>query len=56
MKEGKRVEGRQVIQWAKEKSNISRFMVPTEVEVAGGVAEDEYGEVEEECAQGVGEG
>jgi acyl-CoA synthetase (AMP-forming)/AMP-acid ligase II len=33
MKEGKQVQGQDVIDWAKNKSNISRFMVPREVEV-----------------------
>jgi acyl-CoA synthetase (AMP-forming)/AMP-acid ligase II len=33
MKEGKQVDGQQVIDWAKNKSNISRFMVPREIEV-----------------------
>jgi len=34
LKEGKRrVTGEEVIQWAKEKSDISRFMVPKEIEV-----------------------
>ena len=35
MKEGKagQVKGEAVIDWAKNKSNISRFMVPREVEV-----------------------
>jgi acyl-CoA synthetase (AMP-forming)/AMP-acid ligase II len=33
MKQGKKVDGKDVIDWAKNKSNISRFMVPREVEV-----------------------
>lgn len=33
VKEGKDLQGQDVIQWAKDNSNISRFMVPAEVEV-----------------------
>lgn len=33
VKEGKALEGQDVIHWAKNKSTISRFMVPKEVEV-----------------------
>jgi acyl-coenzyme A synthetase/AMP-(fatty) acid ligase len=32
-KEGRAVDGKQVIEWAKHKSSISKFMVPAEVEV-----------------------
>ncbi len=32
-KEGRVVDGKQVIEWAKHKSSISKFMVPAEVEV-----------------------
>lgn len=30
---GKQLQGEQVIEWAKHKSGISRFMVPREVEI-----------------------
>ena len=33
VKEGKQLEGKDVIDWAKSKSNISRFMVPREIVV-----------------------
>jgi acyl-coenzyme A synthetase/AMP-(fatty) acid ligase len=33
IKEGKKVEGGDVISWAKHQSNISKFMVPREVEI-----------------------
>jgi acyl-coenzyme A synthetase/AMP-(fatty) acid ligase len=33
VKEGRGVDGKQVIGWAKHKSSISKFMVPAEVEV-----------------------
>ena len=33
VKEGKDLKGADVIQWAKDNSNISRFMVPAEVEI-----------------------
>lgn len=33
VKEGKKVDGQDVISWAKHKSNISKFMIPREVEV-----------------------
>ena len=33
VKEGKDLKGQDVIQWAKDNSNISRFMVPAEVEI-----------------------
>ena len=33
VKQGKSIKGQDVIQWAKNKSNISRFMVPTDIEV-----------------------
>lgn len=33
VKEGGSLEGDEVIKWAKENSNISKFMVPREVEV-----------------------
>ena len=33
VKKGKDLQGQDVIQWAKDNSNISRFMVPAEVEV-----------------------
>jgi acyl-coenzyme A synthetase/AMP-(fatty) acid ligase len=32
-KEGRVIDGTQVIEWAKHKSSISKFMVPAEVEV-----------------------
>jgi acyl-coenzyme A synthetase/AMP-(fatty) acid ligase len=32
-KDGRTVSGRDIIDWAKQKSNISKFMVPAEVEV-----------------------
>jgi acyl-coenzyme A synthetase/AMP-(fatty) acid ligase len=33
VKEGRHIDGKQVIEWAKRKSSISRFMVPAEVAV-----------------------
>ncbi len=33
VREGKKLEGKDVIAWAKNKSGISRFMVPSQVEV-----------------------
>lgn len=33
VKEGQNIKGIQVIEWAKSKSNISKFMVPHEVEI-----------------------
>lgn len=33
VKDGRSIQGREVIDWAKNKSNISRFMVPAEVEI-----------------------
>jgi acyl-coenzyme A synthetase/AMP-(fatty) acid ligase len=33
VKEGRSVKGQDVIDWAKHNSNISKFMVPAEVEV-----------------------
>lgn len=33
VKQGKKTTGEDIIQWAKERSDISRFMVPREVEV-----------------------
>lgn len=33
VKAGKQLKGEDIIQWAKENSNISRFMVPAEVEI-----------------------
>jgi acyl-CoA synthetase (AMP-forming)/AMP-acid ligase II len=33
VKEGKAVRGEDMIEWAKHKSNISKFMVPAEVEI-----------------------
>lgn len=33
VREGRKVQGEEIISWAKEKSDISRFMVPREVEV-----------------------
>ena len=32
-KSGKQVEGKEVISWARNKSDISKFMIPREVEV-----------------------
>ena len=33
VKDGRTVSGQDIIDWAKHKSNISKFMVPAEVEV-----------------------
>jgi acyl-coenzyme A synthetase/AMP-(fatty) acid ligase len=33
VKEGRSIDEKEVIEWAKHKSNISKFMVPAEVEV-----------------------
>jgi acyl-CoA synthetase (AMP-forming)/AMP-acid ligase II len=33
IKEGRQVQGQDIIKWAKHESNISKFMVPAEVEV-----------------------
>jgi acyl-coenzyme A synthetase/AMP-(fatty) acid ligase len=33
VKDGRHVKGQDIIDWAKHKSNISKFMVPAEVEV-----------------------
>lgn len=35
VQEGKQLEGGDVIEWAKHKSGISKFMVPREVEIVG---------------------
>ena len=35
VKEGKHLQDEDVINWAKHKSEISRFMVPKEVEIVG---------------------
>lgn len=35
VKSGKQLEGKEVISWARSKSEISKFMIPREVEVVG---------------------
>lgn len=35
VKSGKQLEGKEVISWARSKSEISKFMIPREVEVMG---------------------
>lgn len=42
---GKHLEGEDVIEWAKHKSGISRFMVPREVEVVGDLPKTSTGKV-----------
>lgn len=35
VKSGKQLEGQEVISWARSKSEISKFMIPREVDVVG---------------------
>ncbi|KIW01093.1 uncharacterized protein PV09_07380 [Verruconis gallopava] len=46
VREGKQLSGPDVIQWAKENSNISRFMVPAEVEVLKELPKTSTGKVQ----------
>lgn len=45
VKEGKAIKGEDVISWAKNKSNISRFMVPREVEVVNELPKTSTGKI-----------
>lgn len=42
---GKKLQGEDVIEWAKHGSSISRFMVPREVEVVGELPKTSTGKV-----------
>ena len=46
VKEGKSLKGGDVIQWARDNSNISRFMVPAEVEVMKELPKTSTGKVQ----------
>jgi acyl-coenzyme A synthetase/AMP-(fatty) acid ligase len=46
VREGKDLKGQDVIQWAKDNSNISRFMVPAEVEVLKELPKTSTGKVQ----------
>lgn len=45
VKQGKSLDGNDVIAWAKERSNISRFMVPREVEVVNELPKTSTGKI-----------
>lgn len=45
VKEGEKLEGEDVIQWAKKESSISRFMVPREVEIVEELPKTSTGKV-----------
>jgi acyl-coenzyme A synthetase/AMP-(fatty) acid ligase len=45
IKEGKTLKGEDVIEWAKHQSNISRFMVPREVEVVDELPKTSTGKI-----------
>jgi acyl-CoA synthetase (AMP-forming)/AMP-acid ligase II len=45
VKEGRSLEGDSVISWAKEQSSISRFMVPSEVEIVGELPKTSTGKI-----------
>lgn len=45
IKEGKQLKGEDVIKWAKEKSEISKFMVPREVEIIDELPKTSTGKV-----------
>ena len=46
VKEGKKVQGSEVIEWAKRSSEISKFMVPREVEVIDELPKTSTGKVQ----------
>jgi acyl-coenzyme A synthetase/AMP-(fatty) acid ligase len=46
VREGKNLQSQDVIQWAKDNSNISRFMVPAEVEVLKELPKTSTGKVQ----------
>lgn len=45
VREGKKLEGQDLIEWAKHKSDISKFMVPREVEVVEELPKTSTGKV-----------
>jgi acyl-coenzyme A synthetase/AMP-(fatty) acid ligase len=45
VKEGKVLDGRDLIEWAKHKSEISKFMVPREVEIVDELPKTSTGKV-----------
>ena len=45
VKQGKSLKGDDVIQWAKHKSDISKFMVPREVEIVAELPKTSTGKV-----------
>ena len=45
VKEGKKLTGADLISWAKHKSNISRFMVPKEVEIVNELPKTSTGKI-----------
>ena len=45
VKEGKRLRGEDVIEWAKHTSGISKFMVPREVEIVGELPKTSTGKI-----------
>lgn len=45
VKQGKRIDGQEVIAWAKNHSAISKFMVPREVEVVAELPKTSTGKV-----------
>ena len=45
VQDGKQLEGADVIDWAKHKSEISRFMVPREVEIVAELPKTSTGKV-----------
>lgn len=45
VKQGKHLEGKDIVEWAKHQSQISRFMVPREVEVIGELPKTSTGKI-----------
>lgn len=45
VKEGKHIQGKDVVEWAKSQSQISRFMVPREVEILSELPKTSTGKI-----------
>lgn len=56
VKEGRGVKGEDIIQWAKDSSRISRFMVPREVEVLKELPKTSTGKIEKKRLRALAEG
>lgn len=56
VKQGKQLEGKAVIDWARNKSDISKFMIPREVEVVDELPKTSTGKIRKNILRDIARG